>query len=145
MNEAGCGAAIRKLASTVQRDQIFFTSKVPGRSLSYENAKAQVDKTLKETGLDYVDLMLLHAPVSIYPPSPLRRRGRARPTKLSIRQKKKEEKVISVSNFRVLFNPVSTAVPPRARPPGAVWSSASKRARSAASACPTTACTTSTS
>lgn len=61
-NEAGCGAAIRKIASTVPRDQIFFTSKVPGRSLSYENAKAQVDKTLELTGLDYVDLMLLHAP-----------------------------------------------------------------------------------
>lgn len=65
-NEAGCGAAIRKLASTVPRDQIFFTSKVPGRTLSYENTKAQVDKTLEETGLDYVDLMLLHAPVSIF-------------------------------------------------------------------------------
>lgn len=56
-NEAGCGAAIRKISSTVPRDQIFFTSKVPGRSLSYENAKAQVDETLKLTGLDYVDLV----------------------------------------------------------------------------------------
>ncbi|KAF3763539.1 putative aldehyde reductase [Cryphonectria parasitica EP155] len=61
-NEAGCGAAIRKIADTIPRDQIFFTSKVPGRSLSYENAKAQVAKTLALTGLEYVDLMLLHAP-----------------------------------------------------------------------------------
>jgi diketogulonate reductase-like aldo/keto reductase len=30
--------------------------------LSYEKAKAQVDTTLKETGLDYIDLMLIHAP-----------------------------------------------------------------------------------
>lgn len=61
-NEAGCGAAIRKVSSTIPRDQIFFTSKVPGRTLSYENAKSQVNKTLEETGLEYIDLMLLHAP-----------------------------------------------------------------------------------
>jgi diketogulonate reductase-like aldo/keto reductase len=30
--------------------------------LSYEKAKAQVDTTLEETGLDYIDLMLIHAP-----------------------------------------------------------------------------------
>lgn len=30
--------------------------------MSYESAKATVANTLKETGLDYVDLMLLHAP-----------------------------------------------------------------------------------
>ena len=30
--------------------------------MSYEKAKAQVDTTLKETGLDYIDLMLIHAP-----------------------------------------------------------------------------------
>lgn len=44
------------------RDQIFFTSKIPARTFSYESVKAQVDKTLAETGLDYIDLMLLHAP-----------------------------------------------------------------------------------
>lgn len=35
---------------------------VPARTFSYENAKAQVAKTLELTGLDYIDLMLLHAP-----------------------------------------------------------------------------------
>lgn len=30
--------------------------------MSYEKAKAQVETTLKETGLDYIDLMLIHAP-----------------------------------------------------------------------------------
>lgn len=61
-NEAGCGAAIRKISAQIPRDQIFFTSKVPGRTLSYESAKEQVNKTLEVTGLDYIDLMLLHAP-----------------------------------------------------------------------------------
>lgn len=61
-NEAGCGKSIRDVIKTIPREDIFFTSKVPSRSLSYDTAKAQVDKTLAETGLDYIDLMLLHAP-----------------------------------------------------------------------------------
>lgn len=59
-NEAPCGLAIRK--STIPRDQIYFTSKVPSRNVSYKQAKAQVEATLKESGLDYIDLMLIHAP-----------------------------------------------------------------------------------
>lgn len=35
---------------------------VPARTFSYENTKAQVARTLELTGLDYIDLMLLHAP-----------------------------------------------------------------------------------
>lgn len=63
-NEGGCGAAIRKLEKEhgIPRDQIFFTSKIPARTFTYESVKAQVAKTLAETGLTYVDLMLLHAP-----------------------------------------------------------------------------------
>jgi len=35
---------------------------VPARTFSYDNTIAQVNKTLAETGLEYIDLMLLHAP-----------------------------------------------------------------------------------
>lgn len=59
-NEGPCAAAIRK--SSILREDIFFTSKIPPRALSYQNTKAQVAKTLMETGLDYIDLMLIHAP-----------------------------------------------------------------------------------
>jgi diketogulonate reductase-like aldo/keto reductase len=59
-NEAPCGQAIRK--SGMSRGDIFFTSKILPRSLSYENTKAQVDRTLKESSLKYIDLMLIHAP-----------------------------------------------------------------------------------
>lgn len=59
-NEGAAAAAIRQLAPSIPRESIFFTSKV--RKVSYELAKAQVDKTLAETGFDYIDLMLLHAP-----------------------------------------------------------------------------------
>jgi diketogulonate reductase-like aldo/keto reductase len=59
-NEEPSAAAIKK--SSIPRSQIFFTSKIPPRTLSYENAKAQIDASLKLTGFDYIDLMLLHAP-----------------------------------------------------------------------------------
>lgn len=58
-NEAACGNAIRE--SSIPRDQIFFTSKV--FDINYSQAKAQVDKTLSESKLDYIDLMLLHRPI----------------------------------------------------------------------------------
>jgi diketogulonate reductase-like aldo/keto reductase len=49
------------LRSGVPREQLFFTSKVgPGRG--YEDAKKGIDETLKKTGLNYVDLYILHAP-----------------------------------------------------------------------------------
>jgi diketogulonate reductase-like aldo/keto reductase len=48
--------------SSLPREQIFFTSKVPPKGVSYEGTKAQVEKTLAESGLEYIDLMLLHAP-----------------------------------------------------------------------------------
>lgn len=59
-NEEPSAAAIKK--SGLDRSEIFFTSKVPPRGLGYERAKAQVDASLKLTGLEYIDLMLLHAP-----------------------------------------------------------------------------------
>lgn len=46
----------------VPRDQLFFTSKVPPKSINYNDAKACVDESLRKTGLDYIDLYLLHAP-----------------------------------------------------------------------------------
>ncbi|TVY21881.1 putative oxidoreductase [Lachnellula arida] len=59
-NEAPCGSAIQK--SEFFREGIFFTSKIPTRTLSYDNTKSHIANTLKVTGLDYVDLMLIHAP-----------------------------------------------------------------------------------
>ncbi|KAI1822496.1 aldo-keto reductase-like protein [Xylaria intraflava] len=61
-NEAGCGAAIR--ASGIPRSEIFFTTKIPTSIVrkGYEAAKAQVDLSLKTAGVDYFDLVLLHAP-----------------------------------------------------------------------------------
>jgi len=59
-NEAPCSLAMKN--SGITREDIFFTSKIPPRNLSYDNTKSQVEKTLQETGFDYIDLMLIHAP-----------------------------------------------------------------------------------
>ena len=59
-NEAPAAAAIKK--SGIPREQLFFTSKVPPRNINYEDAVRCVDETLKQTGLNYIDLYLLHAP-----------------------------------------------------------------------------------
>ncbi len=59
-NEAACGAAIHK--ADIPRSDIFFTSKIPPRGLSYSAAKAQIAASLRATGLSYIDLLLIHAP-----------------------------------------------------------------------------------
>ena len=43
------------LSSGIPRQDLFFTSKVPPNSLSFDQAKANVDATLNETKLDYID------------------------------------------------------------------------------------------
>lgn len=53
-NEEPCAEAIRK--SGIPREDIFFTSKVPPRAMSYESTKTFVNTSLRKTGLDYIDL-----------------------------------------------------------------------------------------
>lgn len=53
-NEQPCADAIRK--SGISRNDIFFTSKVPPRSMGYEATKASIESSFKQTGLDYIDL-----------------------------------------------------------------------------------------
>lgn len=38
------------LKSGIPRDQLFFTSKVPPKSISYDGAKSSVEESLKQTG-----------------------------------------------------------------------------------------------
>ena len=59
-NEQPCADAMRK--SGIDRSSIFFTSKVPPKDISYDDAKKSIASTFSQTGLDYVDLYLLHAP-----------------------------------------------------------------------------------
>jgi len=59
-NESACGSAILK--SKIPREDIFFTTKIPYNGLSYNSTKSQVDASLKASGVNYFDLILIHAP-----------------------------------------------------------------------------------
>ncbi len=59
-NEAGVGEAVRTCG--ISRDRLFVVSKVAAEHKSYESAAASIDDTLKKMGLDYLDMMIIHAP-----------------------------------------------------------------------------------
>lgn len=59
-NEASVGKAI--LDSGIPRSEIFVTSKLPAEIKNYEKAVRHSELTMKNIGLDYIDLYLIHAP-----------------------------------------------------------------------------------
>ncbi len=59
-NEASVGQAI--LDSGIPRSEIFVTSKLPAEIKSYDKAVRRAQFTMKQIGLDYIDLYLIHAP-----------------------------------------------------------------------------------
>ncbi|KRK35207.1 aldo/keto reductase [Loigolactobacillus bifermentans] len=59
-NEGTVGAAIRQ--SSVPRDQILVSSKLPGRYHRYDLAINAIQESLYRTGLEYFDLYLIHWP-----------------------------------------------------------------------------------
>lgn len=59
-NEGTVGQAIKN--SSVPRDQITVTSKIPGRHHEYEAAMQTIEESILRTGLDYIDLYLIHWP-----------------------------------------------------------------------------------
>lgn len=59
-NERGVGEGVRTCA--VPREEIFVTSKVAAECKSYDSAAQSIDETLRKTGLDYIDMMIIHSP-----------------------------------------------------------------------------------
>lgn len=59
-NEEAVGKAIKN--SSVNRDDIFVTSKLWVSDFNYERAKKGINTSLQKLGLDYMDLYLLHQP-----------------------------------------------------------------------------------
>jgi 2,5-diketo-D-gluconate reductase A len=59
-NEAGVGRAIRE--ASIDRDELFVTSKLRTKLLGYDEAQAGLKGSLKALGLDYLDLFLIHWP-----------------------------------------------------------------------------------
>ncbi|XP_044137465.1 aldo-keto reductase family 1 member C1-like isoform X2 [Bufo gargarizans] len=68
-NEAEVGKAIRsKIADgTVKREDIFYTGKLWNNSHAPERVRPALEHSLKDLGLDYMDLFLIHTPVEFKP------------------------------------------------------------------------------
>jgi len=63
-NEEAVGAAIRK--SGIPRDELFITTKLWIQDAGYESAKKAFQTSLDKLGLEYLDLYLIHQPMSDY-------------------------------------------------------------------------------
>ena len=59
-NESEIGEAIKEL--NLPRDSFWLTSKIPAEIKNYEDAKKAIDESLQRLGVEYLDLMLIHAP-----------------------------------------------------------------------------------
>ncbi|AYJ51794.1 aldo/keto reductase [Rhodococcus sp. P1Y] len=59
--EPGVGRAVA--ASTVPREDIRITTKIPGRFHGYDEAKESARSSLNDLGVDYIDLLLIHWPL----------------------------------------------------------------------------------
>ena len=60
INEDGVGKAIRE--SGLKREEIFITSKLPAQIKGYDQAMESFDLTVKNLGIEVLDLYLIHAP-----------------------------------------------------------------------------------
>lgn len=59
-NERGVGEGVR--TSGVARDELFVSTKLAAEIKDYDRAVAAIDESLEKLGLEYADLMLIHAP-----------------------------------------------------------------------------------
>lgn len=59
-NEQGMGEGVRK--ANAPREDLFVTSKVWTSDHGYDQARRAIENSVKATGLDYLDLMLIHWP-----------------------------------------------------------------------------------
>ncbi len=59
-NEEGVGRGIKK--SGLKREEIFITTKVPAWMKEPSEVEKTLDESLQKLGVDYIDLLLIHAP-----------------------------------------------------------------------------------
>lgn len=64
MNEQAVGTAIKKCG--VSRSELFITTKLWVQDMSYDGAKRAFETSLKNLGLEYLDLYLIHQPMGDY-------------------------------------------------------------------------------
>jgi 2,5-diketo-D-gluconate reductase A len=94
-NEKGVGEAVR--ASSLDRGEVYVTSKLDNDAHRPDDARRAFDRTLAELGFDYVDLFLIHWPL------PTRYEGDFVSTWKTLEQFKQDggARSIGVSNFQV--------------------------------------------
>lgn len=63
-NEEAVGRALKNCG--VPREELFLTTKIWMSNAGYERAKASIDKSLKNLGTEYLDLLLIHQPFGDY-------------------------------------------------------------------------------
>ncbi|KIJ15611.1 hypothetical protein PAXINDRAFT_169060 [Paxillus involutus ATCC 200175] len=114
-NQDEVGRALKKvIPSVVSREQLFITSKLWNSSHHLQVVEAELDETLKQLGLTYLDLYLVHWPAAFVPGNglfPLRSDGEVHlDTKTSLVDTWKamiklldtgKVKAIGVSNFNI--------------------------------------------
>ncbi len=90
-NERGVGQAVR--GSPLRRDEVFVTTKVWNNNQGYENTLQAFEDSLSRLGMDYVDLYLVHWPVS----------GKFKETWKALEEicRSDRAKAIGVSNFLI--------------------------------------------
>lgn len=59
-NEVGVGEGIR--TSGIARKELFVTTKLQAAYKTYDEAKAGIEQSLADLDIDYIDLMIIHAP-----------------------------------------------------------------------------------
>ena len=59
-NEEGVGRGIKK--SGIKREEIFLQTKLHAEAKTYDQAKAEIELSLKKLDVDYIDLMIIHSP-----------------------------------------------------------------------------------
>lgn len=90
-NEQFLGAALRE--HTVKRSDVFITTKIAVQNFGYKKALESFDESLEKLQMEYVDLLLLHFPVTLV-------RGKTWKAAEQI-HKAGQAKAIGVSNYTI--------------------------------------------
>ncbi len=102
-NESEIGEAIKELK--LKREDYWLTSKIPAEIKNYNDAKKAINESLERLGVEYLDLMLIHAPKPwplMFLPGPRFHKGNREVWRAMVEAKNEGKiKNIGVSNFTI--------------------------------------------
>lgn len=110
-NEKPVGTAVKM--SDVPREEIFVVTKLHQTNLAYEDVHSSFEESLSELGLDFVDLLLIHAPSrsvpieeSIGAMNELQKQGAVKHIGVSNFSIQQLNEAMEASNFPIITNQV---------------------------------------